>query len=122
MQVMGLNHVSILVNNADQSLAFYQSLLGLACLPRPDLGFAGYWLDLHNGQSLHLMELPATKSADNPPAHGGRDYHFALQVDNVAAFKTYLDANNIPYTSSRSGRKAVFIRDLDANALELFEA
>jgi len=120
-EVLGLDHVSILVKEADKSLQFYQSLLGLTCLKRPDLGFPGYWLDLHAGQTLHLMQL------DNPymdavrPEHGGRDVHFALRVDGLDGFIEKLKLMSTHYTLSQSGRKAVFIQDLDQNAFELFE-
>jgi glyoxylase I family protein len=120
-KVMGLDHVSILVFDADKSLAFYQDLLGLALLERPGLGFPGYWLDLLNGQSLHLMQLENPYADCIRPEHGGRDAHFALRVDSIDAFKTILEEKEIPFTASRSGRKALFIRDPDDNAFELFE-
>lgn len=118
---LGFDHVSILVKNADASLKFYQDLLALDTLDRPNLGFPGYWLDLHQGQSIHLMELENPSEGLSRPEHGGRDFHFALRVDDLEVFKGRLQAMNIPYTSSRSGRRALFVRDLDDNAFELFE-
>ncbi len=120
-KVLGFDHVSILVSNAEKSLDFYQSLLALPLLNRPNLGFLGYWLDLKNGQSLHLMQLENPYAECHHPEHGGRDTHFALRVDSVEGFKQKLEAENIPFTESRSGRKAIFIRDPDQNAFELFE-
>jgi len=119
-KVTGFDHVSILVKNAEISLSFYNEILGLPLLNRPDLGFPGYWLDLQNGQTLHIMQL------DNPykgvkPKHGGRDYHFALRVDSIAEFVESLEKMNLEYSLSKSGRKALFTRDPDDNALELFE-
>ena len=54
-KVLGFDHVSVIVKDAEKSLAFYQELLGLELLERPNLGFPGYWLDLKAGQSLHIM-------------------------------------------------------------------
>lgn len=120
-KVLGFDHVSVLVSDAEQALAFYQTLLNVPLLDRPSLGFPGYWLDLLNGQSLHLMQLPNPYAEASRPAHGGRDAHFALRVDSINEFESILDQMNIAYTQSRSGRQAVFIRDPDQNAFELFE-
>lgn len=121
-KVMGFDHISVLVSDAEQALVFYQTLLALPLLDRPALGFPGYWLDLKNGQSLHLMQLPNPCQETIRPEHGGRDAHFALRVDSIAEFERQLDDLKVDFTSSRSGRKAVFIRDPDGNAFELFEA
>lgn len=120
-KVIGFDHVSILVKDADSALAFYQTLLGLSLLDRPALGFPGYWLDLLNGQSLHLMQLPNPYQQAQRPEHGGRDVHFALRVDSIDDFEKTLKASEVPYTKSRSGRRALFVRDPDQNAFELFE-
>jgi len=123
--VIGLDHVSILVSNAEASLAFYQDLLGLKLLERPALGFAGYWLDVFDGQSIHLMELPNPDEEYSHqitrPDHGGKDFHFALRVESVEQFKVLLVEKGIRFTESQSGRKALFVRDIDSNAFELFE-
>lgn len=118
-KVLGLDHVSIIVKDADASLAFYQQLLGLALIDRPDLGFPGYWLDLGSGQTLHIMQLDNPIAAIDRPEHGGRDYHFALRVDHFDVFVTKLDQMKLPYSLSQSGRQALFTKDLDGNVLEL---
>jgi catechol 2,3-dioxygenase-like lactoylglutathione lyase family enzyme len=120
-KVIGLDHVSIIVKDADATLAFYQSLLGVSILKRPQLDFPGYWVDLHAGQSLHIMQLDNPNTDTIRPEHGGRDFHFALRVDSIETFADKLEGMNVSYTSSKSGRKALFIKDLDNNAFELFE-
>lgn len=120
-KVLGFDHVSIVVKDAEASLSFYQSLLGLPVLNRPNLGFPGYWLDLFSGQSLHIMQLDNPNEGTKRPEHGGRDYHFALRVDSIEDYIETLTQLNLTFTKSRSGRKALFIKDLDNNAFELFE-
>lgn len=117
--VRGLDHVSLLVSDADEACRFYAEVLGLAILPRPDLGFPGAWLSLGGDQALHLLELPDPDPREGRPAHGGRDRHFALRVDATAPFAQRLEARGLPFTCSRSGRDALFFRDLDGNAIEL---
>ncbi len=117
--VRGLLHVGILVADLDRALAFYRDLLGLVPLPRPELGYPGAWLDLGDGRQLHLMVLPNPDPRTGRPAHGGRDRHLALAVDDLEAASRALEAAAIPYTRSRSGRAALFCRDPDGNAVEL---
>lgn len=120
-KVLGFDHVTIIVKDAEASLAFYQQLLGVGLLQRPELGFPGYWVDLHLGQSLHIMQLENPNANTVRPLHGGRDYHFALRVNSIDEYAKRLTRLGTDYTESKSGRKALFIRDLDNNAFELFE-
>ena len=120
--VIGLDHVTIIVKDAQASLAFYQSLLGVDILERPDLAFPGFWIDLHAGQSLHIMQLANPNESTTRPEHGGQDFHFALRVDSVEPFVKKLNTMGRAFTKSTSGRNALFVRDLDENAFELFES
>lgn len=120
--VRGVDHVSLLVSDARQARDFYVEVLGLAELPRPDLGFPGAWLSLGGGQALHLLELPDPDPREGRPAHGGRDRHVALRVSSTAPFADRLAARDLTHTRSRSGRDALFFRDPDGNAIELVGA
>jgi len=116
-----LHHVSLIVADTRRALGFYRDLLGLTVDPaRPDLGYPGAWLQV-GAQQIHLLELPNPDPLDGRPAHGGRDRHVALAVRDLDRLAAALTAANIPFTRSRSGRRALFCRDLDANALEFVE-
>ena len=80
----------------------------------------GAWLWIGD-QQIHLLELPNPDPVEGRPAHGGRDRHLALTIDDLDALARVLDAAGIGYTRSRSGRRALFFRDPDGNALELIE-
>ncbi|QCU90198.1 VOC family protein [Thiomicrorhabdus sediminis] len=120
-KLLGLDHISIIVKDAEASLKFYQALLGVELMSRPNLGFPGYWVDFFAGQSLHIMQIADPNEGTKRPEHGGRDYHFAIRVDDLSSFQDKLDAMQHSYTLSKSGRRALFTRDLDNNALELLE-
>jgi glyoxylase I family protein len=45
----------------------------------------------------------------------------AVGVASVDALQAQLEANNIPFTRSKSGRQAIFFRDPDQNVLECVE-
>ena len=119
--IYGVHHVGLLVSALEQALRFYGEVVGLVSNPaRPDLGYPGVWLDV-GGQQLHLMQLPSPDPATGRPAHGGQDRHVALAVRALDVVERALDHAGIPYTCSRSGRRALFCRDPDGNALELVE-
>jgi glyoxylase I family protein len=118
--VTGFHHVSVLIRDTARALDFYHGVLGLPVARRPELGFAGAWLELGQGQQLHLLEIGDGRVADNG-RHGGRDYHFALFVADLDAVITALESAGIACSRSRSGRRALFCRDPDGNAVELVE-
>ncbi len=117
-RITGLHHVSVLVRDTERALAFYHGVLGLPVVERPALAFPGAWLDIGRRQQIHLLELAGAGAADRSK-HGGRDAHVALYVDDLDAVVALLDSAAIPFTLSRSGRRALFCRDPDGNAIEL---
>ncbi|MCK5661979.1 MAG: glyoxalase, partial [Thiotrichaceae bacterium] len=70
---------------------------------------------------IHLLELPNPDSGANRPEHGGRDRHVAFQVSDLSIIIQRLQAADIAYSKSKSGREALFCRDYDGNAIELLE-
>jgi glyoxylase I family protein len=120
--VRDLHHVSLIVANTARALEFYQGILGLEVdQSRPDLAFPGVWLALGDRQ-LHLLELPNPDPVAERPQHGGRDRHTAVTVSDLDGFLRRLEQAGIPYTLSKSGRRALFCRDPDGNAWELVES
>ena len=120
--IVGLLHASLLIADVERSKAFYEGVLGLKANPdRPDLGFPGVWYDLGGGGQIHLLCLANPDPVSGRPEHGGRDRHTALAVQDWEGAKAALDAAGTSYTLSRSGRRALFVRDPDGNAIELVE-
>jgi len=118
----GIDHVSVLVSDTGRALEFYRDVLGLEVdSGRPELAYAGAFLNLGDGRQIHLIELPNPDPVEGRPAHGGRDRHMALRVSSLDDVVSRLQAAEIPYTLSSSGRRALFCRDYDSNALEFVE-
>ena len=121
MSVLALHHVSLLVANTERALDFYCGVLGLSVdSSRSDLGYPGAWL-IVGSQQIHLRELPNPDPVTGRPAHGGRDRHTAFLVGDLEHVMQQLQAADMVYTLSKSGRRALFCRDYDGNALELIE-
>ena len=114
VQPLAIHHVSINVADAKRGTAFYTDKLGgVLREDRPDLGFAGAWIDL-GGQQLHLIE------ATVPPNHG---QHFAIRVADLDGAVEELRARHVAVTDPvtiGSGRQS-FTNDPDGNTVELHE-
>ena len=118
--IYSINHSSLIVANLDKSLVFYSEILGLQQVERPDLGFPGAWFQLGE-QQIHLLELENPDPTTGRPEHGGRDRHVALNALALAPIQDTLNKAGIAYTMSKSGRRALFCRDPDGNAIEIIE-
>lgn len=117
--ITAILHTTFLTADLAKSHAFYEGILGLKVnATRPTMSFAGVWYDVGGNQQIHLMVLPNPESGLQRPAHGGRDRHVALAVSDLTQLIERLNAAGVAYTVSQSGRKALFCRDPDENALE----
>lgn len=122
MKISKLLHATILVADLHRARAFYEQILGFAASPsRPEMAFAGAWYDLAPQQQLHLMQLPSPEAGLQRPANGGRDRHIAFAVDDLPALVKKLEGSGVRYNLSQTGRRALFCRDPDDNALEFIE-
>ena len=113
----GLNHVSIVAHDLEDSVSFYVDALGLEPLPTPDFGFPVQWLRA-GALQVHVFERP-----DEPPTYA----HFALEVDDVVALYErarelgILDRTSFGYAIAElpGGEAQLYIRDPAGNLLEL---
>jgi glyoxylase I family protein len=117
--ITGILHATFLTTDLAKARTFYEGVLGLQPNPsRPKMSYDGVWYDVAPNQQIHLMLLPNPEIGLQRPAHGGRDRHVALAVSDIAKLVERLDRAGIVYTLSQSGRRALFCRDPDGNALE----
>jgi len=121
--ISGILHATFLTSDLSRSRSFYEGVLGLQLNQnRPAMSYEGVWYDVADRQQIHLMALPDPESGLQRPAHGGRDRHVALAVADFARLSERLEQAGIAYTISQSGRRALFCRDPDGNALEFVAA
>jgi glyoxylase I family protein len=116
--ISGFHHAGFLVTDVERAAEFYERVLGLPLLPRPDLGFPGRWYDLGNGHQLHLMSVDQMPGHADPPRH---DRHIALTVPNIQEAEATLRQMGVTvnYGSGRAGSPQLFVRDPDGNTIEL---
>jgi glyoxylase I family protein len=120
--ITAILHASFITTDLAKSRAFYENVLGLQPNPdRPKMSFDGAWYDVAPNQQIHLLLLPNPEAGLQRPSHGGRDRHVALGVSDMVKLIECLDRAGVVYTLSQSGRRALFCRDPDGNALEFIQ-
>src|SRR5438093_12484066 len=83
-----LNHTSVPVADVGRSRQFYEGILGLSPVARPDFGFPGVWYGLGHGQ-LHLIQRQMQREHVTPKIDP-TDPHFAITVDDMDAVRKTL--------------------------------
>ena len=114
---VGLNHVSVVARDLDESVGFYVEVFGLQRIATPDFGFPVQWL-LAGGGQLHLFERP-----DAPPATA----HFSLEVAEplpvyrLAKERGLLDTTTFGYAIAQlpAGELQLYLRDPSGNLVEV---
>jgi glyoxylase I family protein len=114
MTPITLHHASIRVSDLARSIAFYEGVLGLRPIARPDFGIAGRWYGIGGGQ-LHLIEGVAPGGNLDPTGP-----HFALAVDDLGAARRELAAAGVETLDP--GGSQLWLRDPDGNVIELTDA
>ena len=113
MNLTGIHHVSILVSDMEQAVAWYIEKLGLTEVKRPSNFVTPVrWFELGD-QQLHLIP--------NGEPDGVSPRHFALHVDDVQAARATMAERGVEVqeTVPIAGADRFFISDPDGNNIDL---
>lgn len=122
-------HTMVRVADLDQSLRFYQELLGLVEVRRKEHAEGRFTLvflaapeDVAQAQNNAAPMIELTYNWDPEVYTGGRNFgHLAYEVDNIyATCQKLLDAGATIHRPPRDGRMA-FIRSPDNISIELLQ-
>src|ERR1700736_3424348 len=115
MNIIQIDHCSVLITDVERSRHFYAQILGLKEIPRPKtFDFVVLWYDLGN-QHLHLLLKPQADTLS--------PRHFALRVADAAEARAYFRAHHLAYqeTTPIPGADRFFIADPDGNRIEIIQ-
>jgi catechol 2,3-dioxygenase-like lactoylglutathione lyase family enzyme len=119
MSVSAMNHFTILTDDLDATLSFYDRFLGLQPGRRPPFTFPGAWLYAQGGNDpiLHVVAgKPRTSLVK------GVIDHMAFTAQNLRAVVEKLQANDVPYELRRLpefGTWQLFFHDPNGAKVEL---
>lgn len=113
------HHTSFPVRDVELSRNFYEGVLGLVRLPRPDFGIPGMWLRAGEGE-VHLIEVAdgddvgTTPGSCNPMAR-----HAAFAVDDYVETVAHLKAHGLEVFETTPAVGQCWVQDPDGHVIEL---
>ena len=117
MRTTQLNHVALHVVDLRRSCEFYENVLQLEEMPRPEFDFPGAWYRLGEDQELHLIG-----GRDQPVHSKSLGNHFALMVDEMDPWEQFFQENGVehlPRHNRPDGAEQIFLVDPDGHYIEL---
>ena len=115
LNVVHLDHCSVIITDVERSRRFYKDMLGLKEIHKPrTFDFVVVWFDLGN-QHIHLL---LKDKADTISAR-----HFALRVADAASARDYFRGKGVAVqeTTPIPGGDRFFIADPDGNRIEIIQ-
>jgi catechol 2,3-dioxygenase-like lactoylglutathione lyase family enzyme len=110
-----LHHSVNVEGRLDETVAFYQRLLGLEDEARPQIpGIDGHWFAAGHAQ-LHLVDADAGPEAIQPAGP-----HVCFAVEDLAAAVAELEESGIPYVEGAQGTTVqIWFVDPAGNTIEI---
>ena len=121
INIEGIHHVSVAVTDLTRAKAFYESVLGLQEIPRPNFITSGAWYAL-GCQQLHLIVYPKGQTLRPNGGIDTSDGHIAIRVADYEEAILQLKKCGIDFVerpTSTAGFPQIFLTDPDGNVIEL---
>jgi len=119
MPATTMNHFTILTDNVDGTIRFYDDMLGLRAGPRPAFDFPGAWLYASDGDAAILHVIGGRPREE---LKGGVIDHMAFTAVGLSDTLAKLEARNLPYQCRRLvgvGTWQLFFHDPNGARVEL---
>ncbi len=119
MIAKSVHHVSFAVSDLDRAREFYEGVLGLRSIPRPEFGVCGVWYAAGEAQ-VHLIVTP--EGADvgtRPGAINPLANHVAFAVDDYEKTRERLVSKGVEVLETNPTVGQMWVRDPDGNVIEL---
>jgi catechol 2,3-dioxygenase-like lactoylglutathione lyase family enzyme len=117
MVVTGMNHFTVLTDDVDRTVDFYDQAMGLKPGARPDLGFPGAWLYAGGSPVLHIIG-----GRPKEQLRPGVLDHMAFSAQGIGETLARLERLGIHYAHRRqagAGTWQVFFFDPNGARVEL---
>ena len=115
-----LDHYNVSTRKLQETIQFYQDVLGFVNGPRPPFDFPGAWLYSDGHPVLHLNDISPTDRQQRPDS--GVIDHVAFGSRGFEPMKQRLAGQKIPYRVNEvpnSTRRQIFLRDPNNVEIEL---
>jgi len=97
LHLKSLNHISLLCRSIEESINFYQNVLGFVPIRRPgSFKFDGAWL-FEFGIGIHLLQSEDPDSLPTKTEINTKDNHISFQCESMEAVEKKLKDMGIKY-------------------------
>ncbi len=111
--------MSFPVADLERSRRFYEDVLGLVPIARPNLGFPGAWYQAGAGE-VHLLQVPSDMDVGTPPgALNPLGRHAAFAVDDYDAAVAHLETFGLEILGTGRDNGQLWVKDPDGHVIEL---
>ncbi len=120
MSVGQLDHFNIRTGKLDDTVRFYEDVLGLSVGARPNFSFPGAWLYSDGQAVVHLVDISALAEPQKPDS--GVVHHVAFASRGFAKMKQRVQSRAVPFdTREVPGGELwqIFVRDPNGVLIEL---
>jgi catechol 2,3-dioxygenase-like lactoylglutathione lyase family enzyme len=115
-----LDHYNVSTGKLQETVRFYEDVLGFVNGPRPAFNFPGAWLYSAGHPVLHLNDIAQTGREQRPDS--GVIDHVAFGSRGFEAMKQHLTRKSVPFRVNQvpnSTRWQIFLRDPNNVEIEL---
>ena len=95
MSVGTLDHFNIRTRKLDDTVRFYEDVMGLEKGPRPNFAFPGAWMYSEGKAVVHIVDISRTDEAQKPDS--GVVHHVAFASRGFDGMKQRLESKKMPY-------------------------
>ena len=120
MSVGKLDHYNVSTRKLQETVQFYETVLGLSNGARPPFNFPGAWLYSEGHPVLHLNDISPTDKQQRPDS--GVIDHVAFGSRGFEEMKQHLAAKGVPFRINQvpnSRRWQIFLDDPNHVLIEL---
>ncbi len=120
MSVGILDHFNIRTRKLDDTVRFYQDILGLTKGDRPNFAFPGAWMYSEGKPVVHLVDISPTQEQQKPDS--GVVHHVAFASRDFAGMKARLQSKKMPFDTRQvpgGDLWQIFVNDPNGVMIEL---
>ncbi|KAL9273865.1 Glyoxylase I 4-like protein [Drosera capensis] len=124
LHLTSLNHISLVCKSVEESMCFYQNVLGFVPVCRPgSFDFNGAWLYGY-GIGIHLLQVKEEEELPKKDEINPKDSHISFQCENMGMVEKKLKEMDIKYIRQRVEEGSIsvdqiFFHDPDGFMIEI---
>ncbi|XP_004486683.1 glyoxylase I 4 [Cicer arietinum] len=112
LRLKSVNHISLIVKSVEESINFYQNVLGFIPIRRPEsFNFNGGWLFAY-GIGIHLLQAEKPENIPRKKEINPKDNHISFQCESMGAVEKNLKEMEICYVRAMVEEAGIQVHQL----------